>query len=90
MIYCTMNKSDLTVVIVSRVGCWKCEDIKVTCSGDGVQVTSLNWHEGGAAFLAKYKHIPMMLPTTLVFRGKELLWCADGLSGFLEKWEEMK
>jgi len=81
---------DLTVVIVSRVGCFRCKEIEATCLIDGVVSQAINWHKGGAAFLAKYKHIPMMLPSTLVFRGKELLWCADGLSAFLEKWEATK
>ena len=57
---------------------------------DGVISTALHWHEGGAPFLAKYKIMPKILPHTIVFRGKEMLWSADGLSEFLEKWEAMK
>ncbi len=84
-----MDKN-ITVVIVSRIDCFRCKEIEAVCIGDGVISQLLYWHEGGAKFLAKYKIMPKILPHTIVFKGKEILWSADGLSGFLEKWDTIK
>lgn len=81
-------RQDLKAIIISRETCWKCKDIQESLRREDVPSEVLYFKQGGAAFLALKKYTPVYLPVTFLLKGDAVIFTADGLADFMEKWED--
>ena len=81
-----MNKEGLSIKVVSRKNCTRCETIQMVAEADKVPVQVIYFHEGGAELLARYDFLPYLMPAVMAFRDGSLVRKWNGLSEFLEDW----
>jgi hypothetical protein len=83
-----MPLNDVKAVIISRQSCFKCTDIVESLKKEEVPSTVILFKEGGAQYLAEREHMPQYLPCTFLYKKDMLVFVADGLADFMEKWED--
>jgi hypothetical protein len=83
-----MRKNETHAIIISRENCFKCKDIQDSLYRESVPSEVLYFKQGGAAFLALRKYTPVYLPVTFLLKNDIVVFTADGLADFMEKWED--
>lgn len=85
----TQETRHVQAIIVSRLGCFRCGEIKEILESNGVPVKVVHWHDGGGRILAEHNFIPKLLPATMLFEGDTVTHKWSGLADFLVGWEEL-
>lgn len=86
----TVLRDGLRLVVVSRRGCHRCDTIRRVAGDYGVPVEVAYFHEGGAEVLAHAKFLPIIMPAVVGYRDGKVAHRWNGVSEFLEAWENIE
>lgn len=80
-------KEGLSLVIVSRDGCLRCETIRSVAKDYGIPVEVVYFTKGGAEVLALAKFLPIIMPAIIGYRDGAVVHRWNGVTEFLEAME---
>lgn len=80
-------RDGLSLVVVSREGCLRCDVIRDVAKDYGVPVKVAYIMADGAEELAKANFTPIIMPAVIGYRDGKVAYRWNGVSEFLTAWE---
>jgi hypothetical protein len=74
----------LSIKVVSRPGCFRCQLIKETAGRLGIPTEVHYFNEGGSDVLAKAEFLPIIMPAIVGYKEGKVAHRWNGVSEFLE------